>query len=108
MSLSLPALRPKRNSPAALALAALVFAATPALSQDGGSVLESPRLRALAEKVRAGSSRALAEFWDAVQREGAPLVEPGAGDSTLLLVTFVYHGDSATRNVVLFRGPRVS
>jgi enterochelin esterase family protein len=70
--------------------------------------LASPRLRELRDAVSRGDRSAEAKFWGEVKRDGAPLVEPVAGDTSKLLVTFLYHGDSTTRNVLLFRGIKVS
>jgi enterochelin esterase family protein len=55
-----------------------------------------------------GDPRALPTFWTEVATRGAPLVEPIAGDTGRVLVTFLYHGDSTTKNVVLFRGVNVT
>lgn len=91
-----------------LLLLLLVFGATAACAQNSGAVPASPRLRALQEAARAGDEQAEPAFWSEVELHGAPLVEPIEGDSSQLLVTFLYHGDSATHNVLLFRGVSVS
>lgn len=64
--------------------------------------LPSPRLRALKAALDAGGSAALDTFWREVARMGAPLVEPDGGDHSL--VTFLWHGNDGTRNVVLVEG----
>jgi enterochelin esterase family protein len=68
----------------------------------------SARLISLAASARSDSAGAVARFWSDIRQSGSPLVEPIPGDSASLLVTFLYRGDTATRNVVLFRGPRVT
>ena len=61
----------------------------------------STTVAALQEAVSKGTPGAEAAFWARVKRDGAPLVEPIPGDTVNLLFTFVWHGDSATRNVAL-------
>jgi enterochelin esterase family protein len=61
----------------------------------------STSVAALQEAVSKGTPGAEATFWARVKRDGAPLVEPIAGDTSNLLFTFVWHGDSATHNVAL-------
>lgn len=68
----------------------------------------SPRLASLAASARSDSPGATASFWSEIRERGAPLVEEIPGDSANVLVTFLYRGDTATRNVVLFQGPRVT
>lgn len=68
----------------------------------------SPRLIQLKEAVGRGDTNAEAGFWNEVKGNGAPLVEPIVGDTSNVLVTFLYHGDTGTRNVLLFRGVSVS
>ena len=61
----------------------------------------SPAIASLVDAVSKRTSDAEPEFWARVQRDGAPLVEPIAGDTPNVLFTFLWHGDSATKNVVL-------
>jgi enterochelin esterase family protein len=61
----------------------------------------STTVAALQSAVSNGTPGAEAAFWARVQRDGAPLVEPIPGDTSNVLFTFVWHGDSATRNVAL-------
>jgi enterochelin esterase family protein len=61
----------------------------------------SPAIATLQDAIDKRTPGAEAAFWARVQRDGAPLVEPIAGDTSNLLFTFVWHGDSATRNVAL-------
>lgn len=69
---------------------------------------ESPRLATLARAVVNRDAEAVDRFWAFVWKEGSPLIEKISGDRSKLLVTFLYRGDSATKNVAIFRGPRVS
>jgi enterochelin esterase family protein len=59
----------------------------------------SPRMANLAESLTAGGTSE--EFWQAVEAEGTPLVEPGDGSNKI--VTFLWRG--AERNVRLFGAP---
>lgn len=98
----------RSHAPLVLSALALMLAASAACAQSSGAAPASPRLRVLQEQVRTGNDTAETVFWGEVQRQGAPLVESVEGDSSQVLVTFLYHGDSTTRNVLLFRGVSVS
>ncbi|HYV23740.1 MAG TPA: alpha/beta hydrolase-fold protein [Pyrinomonadaceae bacterium] len=65
------------------------------------SGLESPRLIALARKVKAGNRAALRQFWEEVQGK-APLVEPVPGDDQLRRVTFLWRGGAEASQVRLY------
>lgn len=88
---------------------ALFLAATTAWAQPTRRAPVSPIISALQSEVARGQSRsatpaassAEAQFWARIQHDGAPLVEAIPGDSSNVLFTFVWHGDSATRNVAL-------
>jgi enterochelin esterase family protein len=84
------------NRTSALLAAAIVAAARPV--QPPGT---SPTVAALEEAVRQGRPGVERDFWEKVKRTGTPLVEPIAGDTANVLFTFVWRGDSATRNVAL-------
>ncbi|MEU3461058.1 enterochelin esterase [Streptomyces sp. NPDC006733] len=57
---------------------------------------ESRRIAELAQRPETEEA-----FWDAVREEGAPLVEAAPdGDAEHVVVTFVWRGTSATRNVL--------
>jgi enterochelin esterase family protein len=43
-------------------------------------------------------------FWDAVHKSGAPLIEAAPGASGFSLVTFLWQGNDRTGNVVIFDG----
>src|SRR5262245_10365895 len=61
---------------------------------------ESPRIARLAAEVAAGHPEAVERFWARCKEEGTPLYEPDV-DPAKTLVTFVWRGDEATRNVLL-------
>jgi enterochelin esterase-like enzyme len=63
----------------------------------------SPRLAALADQVRAGNGRALAEFWKELDGK-APLVEPIEGQPARRRVTFIWRGSNDTTRVTMIRG----
>jgi enterochelin esterase family protein len=65
--------------------------------------LESPRLTALARKVKAGNRAAIKTFWEEVQGK-TPLVEPVPGDDQLRRVTFLWRG-GAEASEVSFEAP---
>jgi len=68
--------------------------------------IESARIRSLAQAVGAGDAQSLATFWKEVERDGAPLVEPIAGDGAARLVTFVWRdADGSTERVQVLSGP---
>lgn len=66
----------------------------------------SPTISNLLHDVRAGHVDAVPAFWARIERLGAPLVE--ATDSGSSLVTFVWRGSAATRNVVVVDGVAVA
>ncbi|HKQ60272.1 MAG TPA: alpha/beta hydrolase-fold protein [Candidatus Polarisedimenticolaceae bacterium] len=61
--------------------------------------MASPRLQRL-QAAAAADPGALASFWDAVRRDGAPLIEPGRTEHERL-VTFLWRSAAETRVVVL-------
>jgi enterochelin esterase family protein len=82
-------------------LPAILLAATLAAAHSAPEQSSSPAIAALQDAVSKGTPGAEVNFWARIQRTGAPLVEPIPGDTTNVLFTFVWHGDSATRNVAL-------
>ncbi len=62
----------------------------------------SPRVARLQREVRSGDRGAVDRFWKEIRKHGAPLVERDSGDNSL--VTFVWHGEPETHNVVIFDG----
>jgi enterochelin esterase-like enzyme len=86
-----------------LLLTGLVVAAqTPTHSEADANA--SPRIFALRKDIELGRREAVGRFWQEVRKAGAPLVESIPGDGGNSLVTFVWQGDSKTRNVVIFDG----
>src|SRR6202041_4191293 len=65
---------------------------------------DSPSIVTLRHKLNSGGAAAVKNFWDAVDKSGAPLIEAAPGATRFSLVTFLWHGDSQTRNVVIFDG----
>ena len=59
----------------------------------------SPRIAALERELKNGNAAALEAFWQQTQAEGTPLIEPTEDDEEHSLVTFVWQGDRATRQV---------
>ena len=82
---------------------ALVWIAVLAVAGPTHADPTSLRITALGTAVNAKQAGAEAEFWRLLDIEGTPIVEPGERDSDRL-VTFVWHGTTKTRNVVLW-GP---
>jgi enterochelin esterase-like enzyme len=86
---------------ALMLLAALPFAASIGARDTLSPVLDSPAIVALRKSAQKDARVAEAKFWTTVQRVGTPLVEPIPGDTANVLLTFLWHGDSATKNVAL-------
>jgi enterochelin esterase-like enzyme len=81
--------------------AAIPFAASIGARTTPPPPPASPTITALQKAAARDARAAEARFWESVQRVGTPLVEPIAGDSANVLITFLWHGDSATKNVAL-------
>src|SRR6266436_3715268 len=64
--------------------------------------INSPRVLALQREIEKGHSEALEGFWSEISKVGAPLVEPIAGDSEYVLVTFLWRGKEANQYIVVF------
>lgn len=64
----------------------------------------SPRVAALQRSIAVGDDAALEDFWQEVAKQGAPLVEPIAGDSQHVLVTFLWRAAEPIDNVVVVGG----
>jgi enterochelin esterase-like enzyme len=79
-----------------------VIAQTP--SHSGMDTPVSPRISLLRRDVESGDRAAADRFWQEVRKAGAPLVEQYPGGGRYSLVTFLWRGDSETRNVVIFDG----
>jgi enterochelin esterase family protein len=86
---------------ALLAASVIAVAVTVPHEPQDPPAASSPAIAALRDAVSRAAPGAEAAFWARVQRDGTPLVEPIPGDSTHVLFTFLWHGDSATHNVAL-------
>jgi enterochelin esterase family protein len=64
----------------------------------------SPRLAALQDRIKTGDRAALHRFWQQVEAEGTPLVEPISGEEHDVYVTFLWRAGKETRNVVMTGG----
>ena len=64
----------------------------------------SPLIAALRRQIQSSPALTKQRFWASVQRTGAPLIEPIPQEKGYSYVTFLWHGDSQTRNVVIFDG----
>lgn len=60
----------------------------------------SPRIQTLLKQVQSGNANTDA-FWKDIAAQGTPLVEPFASDGKYQLVTFLWRGVHATRNVAV-------
>jgi len=81
--------------------AAIPFAASIGARTTPPPPPSSPTITALQKAAQRDARAAEARFWESVARVGTPLVEPIPGDSANVLITFLWHGDSATKNVAL-------
>ncbi|HEY0322167.1 MAG TPA: hypothetical protein VGC66_14505 [Pyrinomonadaceae bacterium] len=61
----------------------------------------SPRLTALQQELGRGNRNALEYFWQEISRQGTPLVEPIVDGGAYVYVTFLWRGNSETKNVVV-------
>jgi enterochelin esterase-like enzyme len=64
-------------------------------------VVQSQRIQALRASVERGEPDSINAFWNQVNKTGAPLIEPIAGDSQNMAVTFLWHGKPDTNNVLV-------
>lgn len=83
-------------------MAASVFLVAGQDSWAANAAPESPRLAALQHEIEAGNTAALARFWQLVEEEGAPVVETIEGNEEHVLLTFLWHDEGDTENVILF------
>jgi hypothetical protein len=65
---------------------------------------DSPSIAALEHRLDGREAAAVERFWEAIHKNGAPLIEPAAGANGFSLVTFLWQGNDQTRNVVIFDG----
>jgi enterochelin esterase-like enzyme len=83
-----------------LCTSVLLLGAASAFAQPAPAPV-SPAITVLRDAVGKSTPGAESQFWTRIQRDGAPLVEPIPGDTANILFTFVWRGDSATKNVAL-------
>lgn len=70
-------------------------------------VVESQRIQALRAAVKQGERDSVNSFWKEVEKAGAPLIEPIAGDREAMAVTFLWKGKPDTHNVLVLWLPYV-
>jgi len=64
----------------------------------------SPRLSALKKQIAEGKRETLESFWQDVKKQGAPIIEPIAGDTQNYFVTFLFQAKDEIRNVLVMGG----
>ncbi|HLJ50128.1 MAG TPA: enterochelin esterase [Bryobacteraceae bacterium] len=69
--------------------------------------LTSARIDALRKAVEGGDHGAVTTFWQDVEKQGTPLIEPMKDDNANNLVTFLWRARSETRNVLILWFPYV-
>jgi len=69
---------------------------------------ESSRIKLLRAAVEAGQLQSVGTFWEAVRKQGAPIIEPLPGDNKNMLVTFLWKGTPYTQNVIVLRIPNAA
>ncbi len=89
---------------APLLFAALFFAPATEFLAVPQPPLQSPQIKALAERVRSGDKHAVQEFWTKIAISGTPLIEPIQSDRNHSLVTFLWRAKSPVSNVLLISG----
>lgn len=65
------------------------------------TMIESPVIMKLKEKIELGNNEAVQVFWNNIEKANAPLIEKIDGDLENSLVTFVYKGNEDIENIVL-------
>jgi Domain of unknown function (DUF3327) len=63
----------------------------------------SPRLLALRDRLTSGDRTALDKFWNEINEQGAPVIEPATDNDREVLVTMLWRGSEETKNVFVFR-----
>jgi enterochelin esterase-like enzyme len=63
----------------------------------------SLRLGALQDRLKAGDQNALVDFWKAIARDGAPIIEGVPGNDRDVFVTMLWRASEETKNVFIFR-----
>lgn len=85
-----------------LVLPAGVYGQRPTYSPAGPDA--SGLIANLRHQIESGDTAAVNKFWGAVNRHGTPLVEKIPGEKNFSFLTFLWHGNGETRNVVIFDG----
>src|SRR5215471_9625811 len=70
--------------------------------------LDSPRLQSLKRELESGKADAVSRFWQEVEREGTPLIEPIKGDDQNLLVTFLWRAKEENKYIAVFPMARLN
>jgi enterochelin esterase family protein len=65
------------------------------------TALLSPRLQALQKDIDSGSAAAVEKFWQEIQKQGTPLIEPTPDKKNFSYVTFLWRGTNDTKNVLV-------
>jgi len=73
------------------------------LAQPSEPNIESPRLAALWQQLKAGNVAALDAFWREIQGK-APLIEPNPANPTKVRVTFIQRGGDTVESILLNGG----
>jgi len=63
----------------------------------------SPRLLALRDRLTSGDRTALDKFWNEINEQGAPIIEPAVESDHDMLVTMLWRAREETKNVFVFR-----
>jgi enterochelin esterase-like enzyme len=74
-------------------------------SQPVKEKFTSPRMAALRKDVESGNSGAVAKFWQEIEKQGTPLIEPFKDSPADALVTFLWRAKAETRNVLILWFP---
>ena len=61
----------------------------------------SPTISKLKDDILNSDTSSIAKFWERLEKEGAPIIEPINGNETHELVTFVVRAEDDTRNAVI-------
>ena len=94
----------KRSLQALSCVLVLALLSASQAAEPAQAAPESPILAELAQRLAANDGQALAEFWKEVERRSAPLIEPVAGSSGEIWVTFLFRAPAgqAESNVRIF------
>lgn len=65
--------------------------------------LLSPKMNELISKMN-NNINAVDDFWKAIEKNGAPLIEEFEGDKNNVIITFLYKGNENIKNVLIYGG----